>query len=298
MHFHKPAPMLRLALIAVALAGVSAARADTVYPNNAGGDVFTNPGPANAGQAVGSSGWYYNNVRNGGTEGINGTYPRSGNGSVQMGGPANAKADIEYLANGVKFGTNYEATGSLGKFSQFSAMSYDWFRNSSSTNDARQAPALRILLDRDGNLATTGDRGGLVFEMVYNSAGGPVSTDVWNSIAVGAATNLWNFGLGLGNTYDLNGSGYAFDDTLAQWQASSLMTNAVILGFSSGIGSGWNGTFDGAVDNIGWTIDGASRTTNFELAEVTAIPEPGSLALVAAALTGLGLTLRRRQGEG
>ena len=287
----------RLQFSAVALAALecAAAQATVVFANGAlPGDAFTNAGASNQGQAVGTSGWFYNNVRNSGMAGIDTAYARSGNGSAHLSGSvgpggASSKADIEFLAGGTNFGGNNAASGTLGLFSAFSGMQYDWYRSNSSAATATQHPALRILLDRDGDLSTTNDRGGLVFEGIYNNV--TVPTDTWVTSVVSASTNVWNFGLGLGFAFDIGSNGYAYDDSLTAWKSYAPMANAVVLGFSAGIGSGW-GAFDGAVDNIGWTIGGQTSNYNFEVQSSASVPEPGTLALVAAALLGC-YSLRR-----
>ena len=126
--------------------------------------------------------------------------------------------------------------------------------------------------------------------IVRVNGGGAAPTDSWVTDVVTGTTFLWNFGLGIGNEANINATPYAYDATLAEWQAHS--PNAVILGFSSGVGSGW-GPFVGAVDNISWTIGGVTTMSNFELERAT-VPEPGSLALLGLALAGLAVARRRK----
>lgn len=280
----------RITTIATLAAGIAVAlpaSATTVVANNtAPGDSFTNAGGGNMGLPVGATGWYYNNVRNSGAVGIHTSNPRSGNASAVFSSPSGAaKADIEYLSGGVLFGGNYFASTSLGPLSSLTNFGLDWYRDSGSTTLAHFHPVIRVLLDADGNLSTSGDRGGLVFERAYNSL--PTPAGQWVTDSVTGTTNVWNFGLGLGFAFDIGGDGYAYDDTFAEWKA--YLPNAVILGFSSGVGSGWNDTFTGAVDNINWMFgSGPSVTSNFEV-----VPEPASMLALGAGV--LALARRRRK---
>jgi hypothetical protein len=284
-------PIFAASLTASLITG--AASATTVYSNaSAPGDSFTEAGTSSQGQAVTGTDFYYNNVRNDGVAGINTNYARSGNGSVYLqtvNGPAgdSSKADFELLASGTALGGNYFAAGSFGTLGELTSLGYDWYRDSSSTNSAGQHPALRILVDADGDLNTTGDRGGLVFEIAYNGSA-TATTDTWVtedifSYNAGDGANLWTFGAGM--TFAQEGYG----NSLADWVAGidTIDANSAVLGFSMGVGSGW-GPFEGAVDNLVVGFNGSETTYNFEV-----VPEPGSIALLG--LGGLALIRRRRR---
>lgn len=283
---------IAMALGATFVAGI--AQAQTILPNNPAGDYYTNPGSSNQGQAVGSSGFFYNNTRNGGTVGINMEIPRNGQGSVYFKSEDGAdKSDFEYLASGSNFGGNFFALGSLGTLGSLESLSYSWFKKGTSTSSAFM-PALRILVDADGNLATN-DRGGIVFETAYNGMPSP-TTDAWVTEDIfgynsGAGANMWTFGAGMGFAQ----LGYGVK--LSEWQqaipiaGSTINANSLVLGFSMGVGSGWNGTFEGAVDDLKFKFAGSpAQSFNFE-----AVPEPGSMLALGAGVSAL--IARRRKNK-
>ncbi len=280
------------------MVGASALAANvTVYSNNIGGDAFVNASGANQGQAVGATGWYYNNVRNSGLAGINSTFARNGNGSASLvtafgPGGASSKADIELLSGGFNLGGNYVATSSFGRLGDLTELSYDWYRSSASQNNAGQHAVVRILVDADGDLNTTGDRGGLVFERAYN--GGVASpTDTWVTEDIfayngGNTANMWTFGAGMTFAEE----GYGVD--LSEWQAGqgTISADSAVLGFSMGVGSGWAESL-GAVDNFTFGFGGSSTTYNFETAGQV-IPSPLAGVMGAAGLFGVAGIRRRR----
>ncbi|MCU0316168.1 MAG: PEP-CTERM sorting domain-containing protein [Fimbriimonadaceae bacterium] len=254
------------------------------------GDSFTNAGGVNTGQAVGTSGWYYNNVRNSGVAGINNTYARSGNGSAYLetrgANVGNSKADIEYyLSPSTNFFGNYGlglSSQSLGKLKDLTSLSYDWYRDGSSTNDAIQHPALRLYIVDPATFAM----GYIVFERAYNGGGPAVPTNAWVSedlFANRATVNMWATGSSLPGT----GSNPNYGITLQTWMDSS--ANYDVFGISAGVGSGW-GAFKGAVDNIGIGFNGNNNVNNFEV-----VPEP--FTMIGLGLAALAAKRRRKAGK-
>lgn len=261
----------RKALWAVAVAAVAArgARADVVVYSNDGppGDAVT--GSNDSFVPVGASDWYYSNLRVGATIGINTANPRSGNGSVlfQTSG-GTAKADITYAPG-----------GAIGLLSELSNLSYDWYRDSSSTNPGAQAPSLRLFVSNGVNT------GYLVWEPTYNGMPGNVTTDAWVSSDAydGGSGLFWGTGSLPGGAPPIAGL-----KSMSQWKSD--LDGYIVYAVNSGVGSGWNGDFLGAVDNITYGFNGESVTTNFEV-----VPEPSSIAmgLIAGGL-GLAASIRRR----
>lgn len=278
------------------LAASTPCSAETIYANDPDyGDYFTNSGPMNQGMPIGSTGWYYNNTRNGGTVGINSSQAHSGDGSIHFQTiNSNSKADIELLGNATSVAGNYTATAPLGSLSNLTSLSYDWYRDSSSTTNGHHHPILRLLIDLDGNTATSSDRRSLTFERAYNIPLSDAPVDTWVTENIfsynsGAGANLWANGSATMNPYQI---------TLAEWQAgidnldgNLNSASAVILGISIGVGSAWMNSSSMWVDNVQVSFSGVTDSYNFEVA-AQVVPEPGTASQV---LIGFLQCLRRRR---
>jgi|ERR1039458_2800077 hypothetical protein len=275
-----------IAIFALSLAAAMSASAQTVIVNSnngSPGDDFTNPGAINTtlstpGAALDASGWYYNNVRNNGHVGIQTTYPYDGNGSVAFnatqGGSSSSKADIEFynIVGGVS-----QPLGTLGDLTSFS---YNWYRASGGTADAFLAPCLRLYVASPDHTQS----GYLVFEPVYNDGNIAVPVNTWETDNIVTENDtLWSSGSTLPN----EGVNYGSAVTLQGWQ--SAYSNLIVYGISAGVGSGWDGTFQGAVQDITVGFGETSTTYNFEV-----VPEPSTVLLVGAGLMGMLMVVRRR----
>jgi len=288
---------LILGLCAALVAASAFAQATvTVYSQNpVPGDSFTNGGPINQGQSFGNPNWVYNNTRGGGSVGIRNNYPRSGNGSVYFNSPGSSgKADIEYFASPVNSGGNfapnpYNPSSILGPLADLSHLSYQWYRDDSSTAPNHLHPVLRLGILRV-NSDNSINLGYLVFERVYNGFSGAAPTDSWQSDnIIGSNYKLWaTASLGFGDpNVNINNVLKTIPDWLSAANAAN--ANLYVISVNAGIGSGWNGTFTGAVDNITFGFNGNYTTYNFEV-----VPEPASMVALGSGLIGL-LGLRRRK---
>jgi len=288
---------LILGLCAALVAASAFAQATvTVYSQNpAPGDLFTNTGSTSQGQSFGNANWVYNNTRGGGSVGIRNNYPRSGNGSVYFNSQSSTgRADIEYFADPVNASGNFvpnplNPSSILGPLADLSHLSYEWYRDGSSTAQDFLHPVLRL-----GVLRVNSDNsinlGYLIFERVFNGFSGAAPTNSWQSDDIVSNNyGLWaTASLGFG---DPNVNFSQVFKTLSGWVSAANAANATlfVISVNAGIGSGWNGTFEGAVDNITFGFNGAYTTYNFEV-----VPEPASMVALGSGLIGL-LGLRRRK---
>lgn len=280
---------INLAVVAALCAFAGAAYATNITVYNPTG-LLTNAGGSGIGDAVVGDSWVRRNVRSDGAVGITTNYARSGNGSafLSTNTNTNGKADFEYF-----FSDAFSGGKTLGAMS---GLSYDWYRSSTSNALAHYMPAFRIYVDADGNAATTNDRLYLIYERAYNPNTAAVPTDTWvtddifNFNGAGQSANLWQRRFSPGTTVE------QYDISLQEWIAGQttagglvLSADSVVYGLSFGVGSGWNSTFEGAVDNVTIGFGGNNTTWNFEV-----IPLPGPALMGFAGLAGLASVRRRR----
>ncbi|MFZ1414109.1 MAG: Calx-beta domain-containing protein [Defluviicoccus sp.] len=227
----------------------------SIFPANLTDSDFTN--------------WERGDVRSAGVLAITTDQPRSGDGSLKQALTAGADK------SGVSFGF---AAGDLSHLlGDLSAVSYEWFRDVSSTNPDGQHPSLKLFVDGDGSDATTNDRVTMVFEGAYN--GRTVAPEGTWVTDVATAANFWVFHSATSGYPGAPGVVEVYDKTLAEWIAEAVTfggwtdpigANAVVRGVAIESGSGWNGLFTGYVDNVNVSFANASDViANFEVAPPT-----------------------------
>lgn len=246
---------------------------------NANGTTSTNPGGTLGGEAPAPNEWQQENVRGNGVVGITTDYARSGNGSIYFStdGSGPSKADMEYYLS------------SPVLLSDFTGGSYDWYRDSASTINGAPAPSYRLMLTN-----ANGGFGYLVYEPYLNPLGYVPVTDAWQTTTISTSSSLF---WATGNNFVIPAPGGVGPScqsclhTINEWSAANV--GAKVIGFSTGVGSGWTGgTFVGAVDNVGFSFGEDTQSFNFEVA---AVPEPASWAMMIAGFGLAGLAVRSRR---
>lgn len=210
-------------------------------------------------------GWGAINIQNGATAAITTDNPRDGLGSLKFDSP-NGKADFE---------KQWQSARTLGTLSD---VSFEYYRDGSSTTAAHFMPALRLLFWHDEAPAGLGAEdhvGYLIWEGIYNGIN-PAPTNSWQSENL-FGDNFWMRYVGGPN--NVGGCGKTiqnFNATLNDWLtgnpqgqpgdcvAPDLSADTYIYGVNTGVGSGWGGTFLGYVDNVVVAFGADVVSANFE----------------------------------
>ncbi|HEX8482824.1 MAG TPA: hypothetical protein VF650_13055 [Allosphingosinicella sp.] len=157
------------------------------------------------------------------------------------------------LRTNVEFDADQRTT--LGDLDE---LSFDYYIASSDRTNV--IPVIRLIVDADGDLATTGDRGELVFEYSYQGFGA-TTQDAWQSAdLVGGDWMAWQRSFGVNRDQIANMtvfSNWADADGYTPAGGLHFDENSLILGYSIALGSG-NGTNDIYMDNFqfgGVTMD-------------------------------------------
>ena len=245
----------------------------------ANGTVTTVVGPgggANRASASPTTGsWYQDSVGGNGSVGITKTFTNDANGAAYFSTvDGNSKGDLRY---------NFAAPVAL---SSLTSLSYDFYRDTSSTTPTPFVPTVRLDILKDGGFA-----GSLILEYKYqNQLDAP--TGVWTSLSANLSSGIfWASNAALGPTFASANGG---QKTLTDWIAANGNSSLTVFGVSTGVGSGWNGgSFSGAVDHVAYNFTGGP-SANFDFA-VAGVPEPASWALMIGGFGMVGFASRRRR---
>lgn len=142
------------------------------------------------------------------------------------------------------------APGHEIKLGDLDHLSFDYYIQSSDRSDV--VPVIRLAIDADGNLATTNDRGELVFEWAYQSFG-PATAGSWqHADLTGDDWHAWQRSGGVNRDFYPNivaFSDWSDADGFTPTGGLHFDENSVVLGWSIAYGSG-NGTGSMYLDNL------------------------------------------------
>ena len=137
--------------------------------------------------------------------------------------------------------------------------------------DLRWQCLVKLELQNTG--LSSGGYGQLVFD--FASSGLTPTGDAWDQIDIFGNRTSYKFRGTSGLGAFTGGNNFQFE-TLDWWMGQVGDWDIVTVNF--GIGSGENGTFNGAVDNLKMTVGNNDLSTNFE-----AVPEPFTMASLGLA---------------
>ncbi|MFO7635287.1 MAG: hypothetical protein R6W76_22265, partial [Caldilinea sp.] len=220
--------------------------------------------------------WAPGEVRADATVAITTAQPRSGNGSLEFTTntvtPGHDKADYEKRWTPDSFPTR--------RLAELTALSYEYYRASSSTTGNHLAPVFRLYVaDATVGSSTYGKTALLIWEPVYNSAT-PIPTDQWISQNI-LSGNFWMFVPS--DSSSPGGPVQNYNSTLDNWINGSpvgqsgdpapinIDANTLVFGVNVGVGSGWGATFRGFVDNVTLRWGADEVHANFEVDQCTTV---------------------------
>lgn len=221
-------------------------------------------------------GWAPANVNGTGSVAITSTYvpPAPGqSGSLEFNTTnAAGKADFVYsFSNGLKLGDLVAGNG----------MSFQYYRDSSSTARPNLAPVVRFFFQ-----SAQGKTGLLIWESAYNG-GGNVATNSWVTADLTNAnfyqrTSNYFMGFPTGATTEVP----VYNKTMADFMTGAVYTasgkstyklgaDTLITRVEIGVGSGWGGVFHGAADNLAINMGSKGQMlADFETRAGGAVPNP------------------------
>ena len=238
--------------------------------------------------------------RNGGFAAVTRDAPRAAPGTPGQNGSLKISGDRSRYVIGSIYETFLGAPApSLVNLSQVSTLSFDWRVNNPGQGFRHASPAVRL------HIMDQGVRSEMIWEHVYNGGtSGQTPPTGWQTAPLGtsfylnvrdndgAAFLLRNPGLGIdgGTQGVVTQNGSQLNLSIEGWK-SFFTSEAFVTGFSFGSGGGFGSDHLSFVDNV--RIGLANEDTiivNFE----SAIPEPGSWAMMIAGFGLAGSAMRRR----